>query len=196
VAIAANPVLGSYVAPDLPSLPRYEGGLPSDVVAELEMRVPRCMQPTEFLSRASALDAWANALVVTSDPPVPPFARAATPPDVLARLERNATLVADLPVELTPAARPYEIFDLNYVPLGGLATLRRPGPRLRVWRVPEPRPPDRGPAAARTFPPPKALFHQIRSQFRRIRGVAPLRDRDRGSGGGSDEFDLRGARGP
>jgi hypothetical protein len=137
VLVAANPVLAPYVGPDLPPLPRYEGGLPADVTAELVARVPRCMQPIPVLSRADAMADAAGALVVTTDPPGLAFERATTPPAVLARLEREAALVADLDVERTPAPRRYEVFDLHYVPLDGMAPISRPGPRLRIWRVPQ-----------------------------------------------------------
>ena len=54
----------------------------------------------------------------------------------MALLERSATPVADYPVERAPGTRAYEIFDLSYVPFDGFATLERPGPRLRLWRLP------------------------------------------------------------
>ena len=137
VLVAANPILGMYVGPDIAQLPRYEGGIPRHVEEMLVARAPRCIRPFETLSRATSLDAYAGALVVTIDPPTPMFARATTPPAILTLLERQATPVADLTVEVAPAQRPYEVFDLNFVPPGGLETLRRPGPRLRLWRVPQ-----------------------------------------------------------
>jgi hypothetical protein len=77
-----------------------------------------------------------GALVVTSEAPAPHFERASTPAATLALLEREATLVADLAVERAPASRDFEAFDLNYVPWSDLGSLARPGPRMRLWRVP------------------------------------------------------------
>ena len=140
VAIAANPVLATYVGPDLPLLPRYDPGLPLAAVARIAAAAPRCVAPLPSIDPARdepALAAHAGTLVVTSDAPAPAFDRASTPPAAIAVLARRATLVADLTVEDHPAVRVYEAFDLNYVPLGGLASLRRPGPRLRLWRLPD-----------------------------------------------------------
>lgn len=135
VVMGANRILASYTGPDLPQLPRYDGGLPVDVERMLAARVPRCVAPLETTDDA-ALARVAGTLVVTSDAPNATFARASTPPALLAALERLATLEKDLPVERAAAARPREIFDLNYMPLGGFGSLDRPGPRLRLWRVP------------------------------------------------------------
>ena len=142
VLIAANPVLASYVGPDLPLLPRYDPSLPASVQREVEARAPLCTRALEPLVLPSGVDpavalrAYAGALVVTSDPPGPAFARASTPPDVAAAFEREAMLVADLQIERSPVRREYEALDLNYMPFTGLASLVRPGPHLRFWRVP------------------------------------------------------------
>jgi 4-amino-4-deoxy-L-arabinose transferase-like glycosyltransferase len=142
VLIAANPVLASYVGPDLPQLPRYDPGLPPSVQHEIDARAPQCTRSLDLLVVQSGMDpsdalrVYAGALVVTSDSPAPAFARASTPPDLAAALEGEAALVADLRVERTPAQRAYEVLDLNYVPFTGLASLIRPGPRLRIWRIP------------------------------------------------------------
>jgi hypothetical protein len=142
VVLAMNPFLGCYVAPDVAQLPRYDPGLPAADVTVLAERAPHCTRPLETLalSRAigerDALRDYAGALIVTADPPAPGFERASTPPEVVALLEREATIVADLRVERTPAERAYEVLDLNLVPFSGLASLLRPGPRVRLWRVP------------------------------------------------------------
>jgi len=135
VVFAANPVLASYAAPDRPALPRYERGLPPDVERALAARAPHCGTPLET-TQATTLADLAGALVVTSDPPTSEFTRASTGPATTRMLEGDATLVADLTVERTPVERPYEVFDLNYVPLARLGSLTRPGPRMRFWRVP------------------------------------------------------------
>jgi hypothetical protein len=141
VLIAANPVLASYVGPDLALLPRYDPSLPAAVRHDVESRAPLCTRSIEPLVLPSGIDpavalrAYAGALVVTSDPPGPAFVRASTPAEVTAAIEREATLVADLQIERTPVHREYEVLDLNYMPFTGLASLVRPGPRLRIWRV-------------------------------------------------------------
>jgi hypothetical protein len=142
VLIAANPVLASYVGPDLPKLPLYDPPLPASVEQEVVARAPFCTRAIEPLvlpsgvDPAQALRAYAGALVITSDSPAPAFDRASTPPDLAAVLEREAALVTDLRVERSSRPRAYETLDLNYVPFTGLASLLRPGPRLRVWRIP------------------------------------------------------------
>ena len=138
VLLAANPVLGVYSSPDVPQLPHYTPDLPPAVAQEIAERVPLCTQPIGYVlpADAEALRAHAGALVVTTDAPTPTFATSSTPPDVMALLEGEATLVADLEIERWPAERRYEKLDLNYVPFTGLGSLRRPGPRLRVWRIP------------------------------------------------------------
>jgi hypothetical protein len=142
VLIAANPVLASYVGPDLPQLPRYDPGLPPSIQHDVEARAPRCTRSIEPLvvrtgvDPSAALRAHPGALVLTSDSPAPAFERASTPPEVTAALEREATLVADLRIDDTAAPRAYEVLDLNYMPFTGLASLIRPGPRLRIWRIP------------------------------------------------------------
>jgi hypothetical protein len=142
VVLAANPVLGCYAAPDVAQLPRYDPPLPQSVQDAVAARAPRCVRPLETLALApdvppsAALRPYAGALVVTADTPAPGFARATTPPEVTAVLAREATLVADLAVERSPAPRAYEVLDLNFVPFTGLDSLVRPGPRLRLWRVP------------------------------------------------------------
>lgn len=144
VLIAANPVLAGYVGPDLPVLPRYDPPLPESVQHDLETRAPRCARPLEPLVLPAGVDvgealrAYGGALVVTSDAPAPAFLRASTPPEIVAALQRHASLVTDLRVERYPAQRDYEVFDLNYVPFTGLRSLLRPGPRLRFWRVAAP----------------------------------------------------------
>jgi hypothetical protein len=140
VVLAANPVLAVYVGPDLPPLPRFDPGIPPAVEQAIAARAPRCVHQMETLREpidASGLRSYAGALVITVDPPAPFFERASTAPEVAALLAREATLVTDLVVERRPAARDYEVFDLNYVPFTGLGTLVRPGPRLRLWRVPD-----------------------------------------------------------
>src|SRR5690349_20533238 len=108
------------------------------------MRAPRCVRPLEPLVLPAGVDAtdalrpFAGALVVTSDSPAPAFARASTPPDVVAALERHAALVTDLRVDRYPARRDFEPFGLNYMPFSGLRSLLRPGPRLRFWRIAAP----------------------------------------------------------
>jgi hypothetical protein len=138
VLVAANPVLASYVGPDLPQVPRYRLPLPDAAAARLAAEAPRCVTPPKSIdlaADAASLGRHAGALVVTSDPPAPLFDRASTPPAAIVVLERDATLVADLTTETQAAPRAYEPFDLNYLPDSGLDTLTRPGPRLRVWRV-------------------------------------------------------------
>ena len=142
VLIAANPVLATYVGPDLALLPRYDPSLPASLQREIESRAPLCMRSIEPLvlpttvHPSAALGAYAGALVITSDPPGPAFERASTPHDVTAALEREAVLEADLQVERKPMQREYEVLDLNYIPFTGLRSLLRPGPRLRFWRIP------------------------------------------------------------
>ena len=138
VLVAANPVLASYVGPDLPRLPRYEGGLPADVERALAARAPRCVSRIETLGLTPGIHPLAadgGALVVTTDPPNPSFVRASTVPEVYAALARDATLERDLPVGTPPAASAYEVWDLDFHPFSGLAGLTRPGPHLRLWRV-------------------------------------------------------------
>jgi len=79
---------------------------------------------------------WSNAIVVTSELREGPFARESTPAAAIADLERWAVLLADYPVEREADRRAWEP-DLNYAPMRGMATLLRPGPRLRVWYVPK-----------------------------------------------------------
>jgi hypothetical protein len=76
-----------------------------------------------------------GAVVVTCEHPTTGFGIGSTPPALVALLEREADLLADFPVEVGSAARRYEPFDRNFAPLVGAATLSRPGPRLRIWRV-------------------------------------------------------------
>jgi hypothetical protein len=146
IVVAANPVLATYVGPDLPALPRYEGGLPPDVERALAARAPRCLANVETVEigpGTPTLAAHAGALVVTTAPPNPSFARASTTPATYAALAREATLEVDLPVGTPPPASAYEVWDLNYVPFSGFDALTRPGPHLQLWRVRTPSP-DRG----------------------------------------------------
>lgn len=74
---------------------------------------------------------------MTSEHPSAVLARAGTKPEHVALLERHARVVVDLPIErVRDPSRVYEPFDLHYLPFTGLATLARPGPRMRVWRIP------------------------------------------------------------
>jgi hypothetical protein len=140
VVLAANPVLAPFVAPDVPALPTFNPGIPRAVEQTIAARAPRCVRPIETLRLPidlAGLRGYAGALVITSDSPAPSFERASTPPEATALLATHARLVTDLIVERQPAARDYEVFDLDFVPFSGLATLVRPGPRLRFWRVPD-----------------------------------------------------------
>jgi 4-amino-4-deoxy-L-arabinose transferase-like glycosyltransferase len=142
VVFATSPVFGSYVDPDIAQLPRYDPGLSESALQAIATAAPRCTQAPERLALpqgaagSEALRAYAGALVVTADPPAPEHERASTRREVTALLEREATLVTDLEVSRVPVPREYEVFDLNLVPFTGLASLLRPGPRLRFWRVP------------------------------------------------------------
>ncbi len=144
VLIAANPVLSSYVGPDLAALPRYDPPLPATVLHAIETHAPHCTRPLESLTFPDGADAsdalrpYAGALVITVDAPAPDFVRASTPPAVAAALAQHAALVGDLQVERYPAHRHYEVFDLDYVPFTGIRSLLRPGPRMRFWRVAPP----------------------------------------------------------
>jgi hypothetical protein len=144
--VAVHPIQGAYASPDVAHLPRYDPALPPSVIQAIAAREPRCAKLIETLvlpksqdgeaRGAEALLPFAGALVVTVDAPTPTFQPASTPPDVAALLEREATLVVDLQVERAPAERVREVLDLNYVPFTGVPSLVRPGPRVRVWRVP------------------------------------------------------------
>lgn len=75
-------------------------------------------------------------VVVTCEHPDAGHQTGSTPAPLLALLEREGTLLADFPVERSPGVRRWEPFDRHYVPFVGAGTLARPGPRLRIWRVP------------------------------------------------------------
>src|SRR5262245_33635048 len=92
--------------------------------------------PRGRVGDVSRLADYAGGVVVTSEHPSAVFARVSTPPEWVALLERHARLLLDLPIERAPdPSRVYEPFELTYIPFTGLATLERPGPRLRVWVV-------------------------------------------------------------
>jgi hypothetical protein len=135
-----------YVGPDLA---RPLGGLadmPAERVAEVRARIGppfpaarRYFVPPQDYSAgrpgAGRLAPWANGIVITSELRDGVFAAHSTPVAAIQDLERHAVLLADYPVERQPDGRVYEP-EMNYVPMRGLGTLIRPGPRIRIWYIP------------------------------------------------------------
>jgi hypothetical protein len=130
VLIAGNPGSAMYSAPDLP--PRLP--IPGAAEPSIAWVEPPPGDPNDVRRLAGV----AGRFVVTTEHPSPRFARASTPAETVALLERHARIVLDLPIERVPdPARVYEPFDLNYLPFTGLGTLARPGPHIRIWQVPD-----------------------------------------------------------
>jgi hypothetical protein len=149
VFLPGNLLTAIYLGPDLPK-PLSVTGLPPDRAEALQARMPPrfphrrryLLRPARYAASPPGpgrLASWENGIVVTSETREGPFAKESTPADLVADLERHAVLLADYPVERSPGPRTYEP-DLNYVPMRGMSTLRRPGPRLRIWYVPPSRP--------------------------------------------------------
>ena len=147
VFLPGNVMTAGYVGPDLPRA----FVLPEDLSpATLEVLRMKLSPPFPHTWRFFAppgdgggspagperLAPWSNAIVVTSELREGPFAGESTPAAAIADLERWAVLLADYPVEREADRRAWEP-DLNYAPMRGMATLLRPGPRLRVWYVPK-----------------------------------------------------------
>jgi hypothetical protein len=129
VYLAGNPGSLWYGGPDV-APPLRVPGQPDVVVRYFE---PPPGDPAD----ARRLLPYAGGVVVTSEHPSLVLARASTKPDDVALLARHAQVVVDLPIETVPdPSRVYEPFDLHYVPFTGLSTLVRPGPHVRIWKVP------------------------------------------------------------
>ena len=147
VFLPGNVMTAGYLGPDLPrafALPAELSPTAVDVLRKkLSLPFPhtwRFFAPPGDRAGSPAgperLAPWSNAIVVTSELREGPFAHESTPAAAIADLERWAILLADYPVEREPDRRAWEP-DLNYAPMRGMATLLRPGPRLRVWYVPK-----------------------------------------------------------
>ena len=136
-----------YVGPDLPRAFVLPEELPPGELEALRRRMsPPFPDPWRFFSPSEGyaggrtgperLAPWSNGIVVTSELREGPFERESTSQAAIADLERYAILLADYPVEHNIARRAWEP-DLNYVPMRGMTSFARPGPRLRVWYVPK-----------------------------------------------------------
>jgi Dolichyl-phosphate-mannose-protein mannosyltransferase len=135
-----------YVGPDIARPLGGTADIPPERVAEVRARIgpgfPTLrryfMVPRGYSAGppgAGRLAPWANGIVITSELREGVFAAPSTPLEVIRDLESHAVLLADYPVERQPDGRVYEP-EMNYMPMRGLRTLIRPGPRIRIWYIP------------------------------------------------------------
>jgi len=145
VFLPGSILLPGYLGPDLPRPTFDPHVLPPERAAALTARMdppfPRrrfFVPPAHYDERPAGrerLAPWSNSVVVTSELYDGPFAKESTAPELVSELERHGVLLADYPVIAAEGTRTYEP-EMNFVPMRGIATLARPGPRLRIWYVP------------------------------------------------------------
>jgi hypothetical protein len=144
VFLPGGPLYIGYVGPTLRPKAAPDRSLAPELKAEIERRTPESFPRTWRFARALARGEdgeriprrFAGSIIVTAEHGAPVFDVAMTSPDFIRMLERNARLLADFPIEREPGPRVYEPRDLNFSPVAGAGTLLRPGPRIRIWSVP------------------------------------------------------------
>jgi len=81
---------------------------------------------------------------VLSDPSVLPFYSPGPTDTELRALEKGASLVFDVdPLKPGTPEPIYDQADAFYVPLRHASSVKRPGPRIRIWKIPDAAPPRR-----------------------------------------------------
>jgi hypothetical protein len=127
---------GRFGAPDLPAsaLDPPFAGLPLPAACTRRRVLVPSYRPVG--SAGELQQSYGHGVTITCDPPAESFSRFSTPAPTLRALERDGRLLAEFDPGMTPGRRVWEPFDQNYLPLAGAGTIRRPGPRIRLWRVP------------------------------------------------------------